>query len=290
MTRGLGYPLRGRRRCDVPTLRIGRRLLVPVAALVKLLDDPQLPHPEEREAMTSEVFRRCARHGCGAILKVGAQRCHRCGGDAYSWAFRVDIGSDAKGKRRQTRRGGFASKKEAIRARRELLASVDGGRYVEPRKLTLAAYLRDEWLVATSPPAVAWKTWRERRDSFERHVITRFGGVELQKLTAAQLTALYGDLLREGGPAGQGLSPTTVRDLHRRLRKALADAVRWGLTERNPTDLADPPPAKVAASARRAAMQTWDEDELRTFLEATSGDPLGTLWLVAALTGLRRSE
>ncbi len=177
-----------------------------------------------------------------------------------------------------------------MRARRELLASVDGGRYVEPRKLTLAAYLRDEWLVATSPPAVAWKTWRERRDSFERHVIPRLGGVELQKLTPAQLTALYGDLLRAGGAGGQGLSPTTVRDLHRRLRKAFADAVRWGLMERNPGDLADPPSPKVAASARRAAMQTWDEDELRTFLEATSADPLGTLWLVAAMTGLRRSE
>lgn len=135
----------------------------------------------------------------------------------------------------------------------------------------------------STPPAVAWKTWREQRDSFERHVIPRLGGVELQKLTAAQLTAHYGDLLREGGPAGQGLSPTTVRDLHRRLRKALADAVRWGLMERNPADLADPPPAKVAASARRAAMQTWDEDELRAFLEATSEDPLGTLWLVAAM-------
>ncbi len=60
--------------------------------------------------------------------------------------------------------------------------------------------------------------------------------------------------------------------------------------ERNPADLADPPSPKVAASARRAAMQTWDEDELRTFLEATSTNPLGTLWLVAAMTGLRRSE
>ncbi|MDP8930593.1 MAG: Arm DNA-binding domain-containing protein, partial [Actinomycetota bacterium] len=191
--------------------------------------------------MSNEVFRRCARHGCGAVLRAGAQRCHSCGSDDYSWAFRVDVGSDATGKRRRTRRGGFASRKEAIRARRELLASVDGGRYVEPRKLTLAAYLRDEWLLATSPPAVAWKTWRERRDSLERHVIPRLGGVELQKLTAAHLTALYGDLLREGGTVGQALSPTTVRDLHRRLRKALADAVRWGLMERNVADLADPP-------------------------------------------------
>ncbi len=237
------------------------------------------------------VFRRCSRAGCGARLAANAVRCGKCGSDGFSWAFIVDVGKDATGRRQQRRAGGFATRREAERERRELLAALDQGRYVAPTRLTLATYLRDEWLPATAPPRVAYKTWKERRDSFDAYVIPRVGRVELSKLNAGHLNRLYTELLADGRTKGPGgLSPTTVRDIHRRLRKALADAVRWGLIVRNPTDLADPPPSKAVASARRRSMTTWTADELATFLEATAGRPLYTVWLVAAMTGLRRSE
>ncbi len=240
--------------------------------------------------MNGTAFRRCGRDRCGARLAANAARCDRCGSDRFSWAFVVDVGRDASGRRRQRRAGGFATRRDAERARRDLLATLDGGRYVERNRLTLASYLRDEWLPATAPPRVTYRTWSDRRDTFERYVIPRIGAVELQKLTPAHLSGLYAELLNEGAQAARPLSPTTVRDVHRRLYKALADAVRWGLVERNAADLADPPPAKVVASARRRAMRTWTDSELRAFLEATAEHPLHTLWLVAAMTGLRRSE
>ncbi|MDP8929557.1 MAG: N-terminal phage integrase SAM-like domain-containing protein [Actinomycetota bacterium] len=52
-------------------------------------------------------------------------------------------------------------------------------------RLTLASYLRDEWLPATAPPRVGYKTWRERRDTFERYVMPHLGTAELQKVSAA---------------------------------------------------------------------------------------------------------
>lgn len=114
--------------------------------------------------------------------------------------------------------------------------------------------------------------------------------MELQKLNAAHLTGLYTHLLRNGRGEGIGLSPTTVRDIHRRLRKALGDAVRWGLVERNAAELADPPPAKTVQSARRRAMRTWSEEQLRSFLDVIDGHRFAAVWHVAAFTGLRRSE
>jgi hypothetical protein len=58
----------------------------------------------------------------------------------------------------------------------------------------------------------------------------------LQKLNAAHINRLYAELLRDGRVRTEGgLSPTSVRRIHAMLRKALRDAVRWGLAERNAT-------------------------------------------------------
>src|SRR3546814_10813314 len=69
------------------------------------------------------------------------------------------------------------------------------------------------------------------------HVVPRLGKVRLVKLTGLDLSALYGELLASGyrkGNTTRGLSPTTVKYIHQIVRKALADAVRWGLLVRNP--------------------------------------------------------
>ena len=42
----------------------------------------------------------------------------------------------------------------------------------------------------------------------------------------------------------------TVRNIHMVLGKALNDAVRWGIVKRNVAPMADPPPARAAATAQ----------------------------------------
>lgn len=74
------------------------------------------------------------------------------------------------------------------------------------------------------------------------------------------------------------------------LRKALKDALRWGLAERNPTELADPPSMRLIKAARRRSMHVWSEEDLRRFLDHVQGQELGPLWHFAASTGARRSE
>ena len=117
------------------------------------------------------------------------------------------------------------------------------------------------------------------------------GGIKLQELNAAHLNRLYAQLLHRGLVRGEGgLSPTSVRRIHAMLRKALNDAVRWGLVERNPAPHADPPPERTVHAARRRGMTTWTTSELRTFLLSTTGHFLEPMWLFASSTGVRRSE
>ena len=237
--------------------------------------------------MNGSVFKRCTK--CGGTMKQ--RRCAKCGADSFKWAYIVDVGRAADGRRLQRKRGGFTTRKEADRALRELLTSVEGGTYVNSSTTTLGQYLRDEWLPATAPPRTKWETWNDRRENLETYVIPRIGGVELQQLNAAHLNRLYAELLQSGRvrTAG-GLSPTSVRRIHGMLRKALKDAIRWGLAERNAAELADPPSTKVIQAARRRSMRTWSEEDLRRFLAHTPEHELGPMWLFAASTGVRRSE
>lgn len=201
------------------------------------------------------------------------------------------VGKDADGKWVERRRSGFATKGGAETELAKVLVDVDAGTYVKPTELTLGAYLTDRWLPATAPPHVAFQTWDDRRRNLENHVVPRLGTVVLQDLTPDQLNRMYAELLKDGRLRGEsGLSPTSVRRIHAMLRKALNDAVRWGLVRRNVVLLADPPPARAERAARRRSMQTWCPEELQRFLALTAVHELNAAWFVAATTGLRRSE
>ena len=208
-----------------------------------------------------------------------------------SWAYRVRTSKDSKGRWREQRRSGFETKREAERALTEVVAALHEGSFVQTTSMTLAEFLIEEWLPATAPPQVKYETWQDRTRNLEQHVVEHIGDLRLQDLNAADLNRLYAKLLKEGRRDDTGgLSPTTVRRIHAMLRKALNDAVRWGLLERNIVPLADPPPNRVVQASRRRSMRTWNYDELRTFLDSTHDHGLHPLFVVAAFTGMRRSE
>lgn len=237
--------------------------------------------------MKGSVYKRCSR--CGR--NVRGRSCKGCGSHAANWAYRVRSGKDAQGRWIEQRRGGFPTRRDAERALAEIVASLYDGTFVASDSRTLGEFLMDEWLPATAPPHVRQATWEDRRRNLTHHVVSHIGDVALQQLNASHLNRLYAKLLEDGrvDQAG-GLSPTTVRRIHAMIRKALNDAVRWGLVQRNVAELADPPPARAVQAARRRSMRTWSADEARLFLKATEGHPLHPLWATALGTGMRRSE
>lgn len=238
--------------------------------------------------MSGTVYKRCTK--CGNRVKE--RTCAKCGlVGRFNWAFRAYVGKDADGRWIRQLRSGFPTRKDAERALRQILNAIEDGGFVATSTMNLGEFLSDEWLPATAPPRVKYETWSDRKRNLEAHVIPRVGGVVLADLNAANFNRLYADLLRDGRihhPGG--LSPTSVRRIHAMLRKALNDAVRWGLLTRNVALLADPPPMRVVKAARRRGMQTWSPSELRDFLDSTREHELHTLWCVLAATGMRRSE
>jgi integrase len=206
-----------------------------------------------------------------------------------TWCVVVDVGRDPEtGKRRQSWKSGFRTRRKAERGLTELLGRLEAGSFVEPTRQTVGEFLC-EWLAAIGARGLRPNTLSTYRMLIEKHLVPRIGSVPLQGLSASHLNAAYADMLTRGRrnvKTPTGLSPRTVRYAHSVIRKALADAVRWNRLVRNVADSADPP--RKAATVK--SPKTWTAAELRAFLEHVEGDRLSAAWRLAASTGLRRGE
>jgi integrase len=210
-------------------------------------------------------------------------------GDSYSVVVELDR-DPITNKRRQKWHSGYRTKRDAERALSEIVASVHSGTYLEPTKQTVSEFVTD-WLAAIEP-TIRPSTQHTYARNLRLHVLPSLGSVQLRRVDAGMLNALYAALLAEGklttanGPGG-GLSPRSVRYVHTIVHRAFRDAVRWGRIARNPADAADPPRASAVV---RPTMTTWTADQVRTFLDHTAEHRLHAAFVVLATTGMRRGE
>jgi integrase len=85
-----------------------------------------------------------------------------------------------------------------------------------------------------------------------------------------------------------GLSVKSVRNVHVVVRLALGDAVRWGYLYANPAEHAVIPRPK--ARTKRQDRTVWTLEQLARWLRVALTDRYDGMWLLAATTGMRRSE
>lgn len=203
------------------------------------------------------------------------------------WQYVVDLGDDPDtGKRRQRRKRGFATQADASAALDEARRAIEAGGFLfDVEHMTFIEYL-EHWLEGLPQTDMKPRTISDYRNETRRYIKPHLGDVMLTKLTPLHLERLYRTLMAEGGRGGRPLSPKTVLRVHRVIRKAIGDAERKGILQRNVARLADKPSTAQLDTERPA----WTPDELRTFLGAAEGDELFALYRLAALTGMRRSE
>jgi integrase len=170
------------------------------------------------------------------------------------------------------------TRQEAARRLAEALRDRDRGVPVGlDARQTVSQYL-ERWLADVVRPGVRPSTYASYAGHVRNHLIPTLGGVRLAQLTPQQVQAVLTQKLAEG------LSPRTVQYLRAVLRRALAQALKWGLVARNVVPLTEPP--KVP----RPAVQPLTAEEARQFLAAVRGDRLEALYVLALTLGLRQGE
>ncbi|MFO8102065.1 MAG: site-specific integrase [Dehalococcoidia bacterium] len=208
-----------------------------------------------------------------------------------SWTIVVDLGRDPiTGKRKQHWQSVKGTKKQAEQILNELFHSMEKGVYVKPTNRTIADFLlqwlRDYVQTNTSP-----RTASRYSEIVHRHLITNLGHIPLSQLRPEHIQAYYAKALTNGRLDGKGgLSPQTVKHIHRVLSEALHHGVKWGILTRNVASAVDPPrPVKKEITI-------VDVDDIALLLdeasklEKRSGLPYYILFYTALHTGMRRGE
>ena len=167
--------------------------------------------------------------------------------------------------------------KDVERKLAEAMGGDARGIVVDDKNLTVSEYL-DRFLEDVQHGSVRESTYSRDKYLITNHVKPTLGRVKLKNLSAMHLQRLY----REKQDAG--LSASTVQKVHHILHKALAQAVRWDLIARNPTDNVKAP------TPTPKEMHPLSAEEASMLLEATQGDRLKALYVLAVTTGMRRGE
>jgi len=192
------------------------------------------------------------------------------------WAIVLDHHDPMTGRRKRRWHSFKGTKREAQVRCAELVAELQSGTSVDPSKITVAEFLDrfDRDWAALHVSARSRDRYRFALDHVRRHLGNRM----LQKISPADIAALYASLSREG------LAPRTTRMVHTALHRALGQAKAWGVIRDNPAEVAKPPKAPDQETPM------LQPDQAAALLEHLRGKPLYLLASLALGTGLRRNE
>ena len=171
------------------------------------------------------------------------------------------------GKTRQKVAGKLAA---AIRDR-------DTGLPVTPQRQTVGQFLQ-KWIEDSVGPTVRPRTFERYEGIVINHLLPSIGQRTLHGLSPQDVQALY------TGKLHSGLSARSVEHIHAVLRRALGQALKWGLVARNVATLVDVP------RPSRKEIRPLSPGQARLLLETVRGHRLEALFVVCLMVGLRQGE
>jgi len=201
--------------------------------------------------------------------------------DGIRWRVRVEMVDPKTGHRLRPQRT-YKTRREAEVGLTQWRAEIEHGIAVLPSGKSLGEYL-EFWLNSSARHRVRASTLDSYAQKVRLYVRPILGHILLQKLTPAQVQALYNELLA-GNQTRAAISPRTVRYVHAILHRAIKEALGLGLVSRNVTESVSPP------KAVRPPIKTWDVADIQRFLAIAEPDGYSPLWLIALHTGMRRGE
>lgn len=203
-----------------------------------------------------------------------------------SWSYTIDIGSDTvTGKRRQTTKGGFRTKREAELAAAKAESEVSDGTYLKEENVTFRQYT-DTWLkyYRAGIISVRPKPGSVRQREYQIKVLHRyFSAVKLGAITRKQ----YQDALIDMAAT---ISHETRKGVHSTARMIFRRAMQEGAIKVDPTEYAKIPPGEETTEE---LPKYFEKEQLVTFLQLAQNRGLDNdyaIFLTLAHTGMRIGE
>lgn len=192
------------------------------------------------------------------------------------WEARYTVGRDP-GTGKQVQRSVYGTTQQEVRKKlAQAVASLDNGNYFEPAKMMLARWV-EIWLSEYMGDK-KFLTVKHYKAQCKTHIVPSLGAVKLSELTTPQIQAFYNRLLRDG------MAPKSVRNIHGILTKCLSTAVSVEYIRDNPASRATLP------RVEKKEIHPLTDEQVKDFLQVSTGDEYEILLKVILFTGLRESE
>ena len=198
------------------------------------------------------------------------------------WEIVVDIGKDQfTGKRKQKKKRGFNTKKEADKALTKILNEINEGIYSEPTNMTVNQYM-EIWFKERKL-TVERTTYQNNVAFFRIYISPQIGSLKMIEVTPFVLQQFVNELVEK-----TNLASSTIHKIFDVLKVSFAKAVKLKIIKENPIVLVDLPKIK------KSEMKVWDINQVNFFLENVSNikrpSKYITAYLLALLTGMRQGE
>lgn len=196
-----------------------------------------------------------------------------------TFLVRVFLGRNAKGKRQYASKTVHGTRKDAQRARTEMLYEIDQGTFVGPNTTTVKGYCK---AYIDGKDNITPRTRKGYHSRMRLDIYPEFGSAKLQDLTRVELQAHF------TGELKKRLSARTRQYTYMIFNQILEQARKDGLIRENPMEDVERP--EVRRKDKVHTIQPFTEDEMEQFLDRTQEHRHWTLWLFLLTTGCRPSE
>ena len=203
----------------------------------------------------------------------------------YSVVYTYTDSNGAKRQKWET----CGSHAEAKKRKAEIEHQLDTGVFIPPSADTLSDFL-DEYVSLYGVNTWAPSTFDGHTALISNYIKPIIGDVKLDDISPRMITKFYKDLQtvkavpRYGKPEGELISPNTIREIHKLLRNAFNQAVKWELMARNPVQNATVP------KAEKHERNIWDAQTLMKALSLCDDPFLSLAINLAFACSLRMGE
>jgi integrase len=212
-------------------------------------------------------------------MKDGVQKRGR-----NSYRIAVWFTDQATGKKRLHTETVHGSEDHAKARRLEIEAEKLENQFTPPERMSLAEFL-DRWLQIEGQKK-SLKTYQGYESIVRVHLKPLLGDVQVSKLTEFAIESAYSKLARNTREdlKQAPLSALTIRNIHRCLSMALADAVRWKARRINPCDSITLP------EVERDEIDVLNDHEALNIIATATNTVLPVPIAIAYYAGMRRGE
>ena len=182
-----------------------------------------------------------------------------------------------------------ASHAEAKRRKAEIEHQQNIGQFIPPSADTLSDFL-DEYVTMYGVSTWAPSTFNGNKALIDNYIKPILGDVRLDEITPRMMTKYYKDLqtvsaVPKYGHASDGfVTPQTIRGIHKLLRNAFNQAVKWEMLSRNPAQNA------IIPKEERHVRDIWDAQTLMKALDLCDDPFLALAMNLAFACSLRMGE